>query len=180
MTPSGWLHGRRRDGINATANLRAARDQLTALRTDYAQALEEFRWPDVGASFNWAHDWFDTWARDNDRPGLVVVEDDGSRAEYSFADLVRRSDQVAGLLADAGLGKGDSVIVMLGNQVELWESMLAIVKLGAVVMPTTTAVGPNGARRPDQPGQRPGRHLDGRRRRQARLRGGRLREGRHR
>ena len=124
------------------ANLRAARDQLLGLRTDYATAVAEFRWPDVGERFNWAHDWFDTWARDNDAPGLVVVEEDGSRAEFSFADLVRRSDQVAGMLADAGLRRGDSVIVMLGNQVELWESMLAIIKLGAVVMPTTTAVGP--------------------------------------
>jgi acetyl-CoA synthetase len=126
----------------ATTALRAARDQLTRLRTDYAGAVESFRWPDVGPSFNWVHDWFDTWARGNDRPGLVVVEEDGSRAEYSFADLVDRSDQVAGLLSAAGLGKGDSIVVMLGNQVELWESMLAIIKIGAVVMPTTTAVGP--------------------------------------
>jgi acetyl-CoA synthetase len=126
----------------ATAALRAARDRLTALRTDYAEAVETFRWPDVGASFNCGHDWFDTWARGNYRAGLVVVEEDGSRAEYSFADLVDRSDQVAGMLTDAGLGKGDSVVVMLGNQVELWESMLAIIKIGAVVMPTTTAVGP--------------------------------------
>src|SRR6478735_3598059 len=70
----------------ATAELRAARDRLTALRTDYAGAVETFHWPDVGASFNWVHDWFDTWARGNDRAGLVVVEEDGSRAEFSFAD----------------------------------------------------------------------------------------------
>ena len=31
---------------------------------------------------------------------------------------------------------------MLGNQVELWESMLAVAKLGAVIMPTTGALGP--------------------------------------
>ena len=130
------------DQSTATANLRAARDQLLRLRTDYAGALEAFRWPDVGARFNWAHDWFDTWAREDRRPGLVIVEEDGSRAEYSFADLVRRSDQVATRLRHEGVGRGMSVIVMLGNQVELWETMLAIIKLGAVVMPTTTALGP--------------------------------------
>ena len=72
----------------------------------------------------------------------MIVEEDGTRASYSFAELVRRSDQVAARLRHEGLGRGDSVIVMLGNQVELWESMLAIIKIGAVIMPTTTAVGP--------------------------------------
>jgi acyl-coenzyme A synthetase/AMP-(fatty) acid ligase len=33
-------------------------------------------------------------------------------------------------------------MVMLGNQVELWESMLAVMKLGAVIIPATTALGP--------------------------------------
>jgi acetyl-CoA synthetase len=127
---------------DATTALRAARDELLGLRTDYRGAVERFRWPDVGDGFNWAHDWFDTWATGNDTPGLVIVEENGSRAAYSFGELAVRSNQVARHLAAQGLGRGDSVIVMLGNQVELWESMLAIIKLGAVIMPTTTAVGP--------------------------------------
>jgi len=73
---------------------------------------------------------------------LVVVEEGGSRASYSFGELVARSEQVAAHLAARGVGRGDSVVVMLGNQLELWESMLAIIRLGAVIMPTTTAVGP--------------------------------------
>ena len=52
------------------------------------------------------------------------------------------SDRVAHWLTDHGLRRGQSVVVMLGNQVELWETMLGIMKVGAVVMPTTTAVGP--------------------------------------
>src|SRR3954447_21487766 len=79
----------------ATDSLRAARDLLLDLRTEYDEALTRFRWPDVGGTFNWGHDWFDTWARGNDRPGLVIVEEDLTRAAYSFDDLVRRSDQVA-------------------------------------------------------------------------------------
>jgi acetyl-CoA synthetase len=72
----------------------------------------------------------------------VIVEEDGSRSSWTFDEMVRRSDQVANLLAQNGIRRGDSVIVMLGNQVELWDSMLAVMKLGAVIMPTTTAVGP--------------------------------------
>lgn len=125
----------------ANAALMAARDQLIDLRTDYHRALAEFRWPDVGEHFNFAHDWFDPLARGNTSPGLVIVEEDGSRASYAFAELAHRSDQVAAALRTLGVGRGDSVLVMLGNQVELWETMLALTKIGAVIMPTTTAVG---------------------------------------
>ncbi len=54
----------------------------------------------------------------------------------------QRSDRVAAWLRGLGVSKGDRVLLMLGNQVELWEAMLAIAKLGAVIMPTTGALGP--------------------------------------
>ncbi|TQK69173.1 AMP-binding protein [Nocardioides sp. SLBN-35] len=122
--------------------LRTARDLLRDLRADHAGAVARFEWPDVGPRFNFVHDWFDSYARDSEQPGLVIVEEDGRRASYTFGELVTRSEQVAALLAEQGIGRGDSVVVMLGNQVELWESMLALIRLGAVIMPTTTAVGP--------------------------------------
>jgi len=128
--------------IPQVAALREARDRLQDLRTSYAEAVASFRWPDVGPTFNFVHDWFDAFARGNDRPALVIVEEDGRRGEYSFAEMVTRSEQVAAHLAAHGVRAGDSVVVMLGNQVELWESMLALIRLGAVIMPTTTAVGP--------------------------------------
>jgi acetyl-CoA synthetase len=127
---------------SASDALRAARDHLLALRGNHEKAVESFAWPDLGTRFNWAHDWFDVIAHGNEQPGLVIVEEDGARAEYSFADLARASNRVAAWLAELGVRKGDSVLVMLGNQVELWHTMLAIMKLGAVIMPTTTAVGP--------------------------------------
>ena len=128
--------------VDATARFRAARDQLLELRGEHERAVAEFVLPDVGERFSWAVDWFDAFARGNDRPGLVIVEEDGSEQSLTFDELAHRSDQVAVWLRDRGVGKGDSVIVMLGNQVELWETMLAVIKLGAVIMPTTTAVGP--------------------------------------
>ena len=124
-----------------TTEYRAARDQLVRLRDDYAGAVEAFRWPDVGTTFNWAVDWFDDIARGNSREALVIVEEDGTRTTRTFDEMSARSDQLAVWLAEAGVRKGDAVLLMLGNQVELWESMLAIMKLGAVIVPTTTAVG---------------------------------------
>jgi acetyl-CoA synthetase len=128
--------------MTATDAYRSARDLLLELREDPDRAREAFEWPDVGETFSWAVDWFDAIARGNDRPALVIVEEDGRSLERSFDEMARRSDQVAAWLAARGVRRGDAVIVMLGNQVELWESMLAIMKLGAVIMPTTTAVGP--------------------------------------
>ncbi|MGW2248792.1 AMP-binding protein [Kitasatospora sp. NPDC001660] len=108
---------------------------------DHRTALEEFHWPVFDGRFNWAVDWFDVLARGNHRTALWIVEEDGSEAKYTFDELARRSDQVAHWLAGQGVRQGDRVLLMLGNQVELWESMLAVMKLGAVIMPTTTALG---------------------------------------
>ncbi|WP_242908224.1 AMP-binding protein [Actinomadura terrae] len=120
---------------------RAARDFLLAHRDDYATAYEKFRWP-VLTGFNWALDWFDEIAKDNDAPALWIVEEDGSEARFSFADMSRRSNQVANRLRAAGVRRGDRIILMLGNQVELWETVLAAMKLGAVLIPSTPLLGP--------------------------------------
>jgi acetyl-CoA synthetase len=124
---------------------RTARDHLVAVIGDYAKAVETFTWPRLTGRFNWATDWFDVIAADPvtaDRTALWIVEQDGAEQKVTFADMARRSDRVATWLERLGVGKGDRVILMLGNQVELWEAMLAVSKLGAVIMPTTGALGP--------------------------------------
>jgi acetyl-CoA synthetase len=128
--------------MSATDTYRTARDLLLDLREDPDRAHAEFFWPDVGDTFNWAVDWFDAIARGNDKPALVIVEENGRSTMRTYDQMATASDQVAAWLGGHGVGRGDAVIVMLGNQVELWETMLAIMKLGAVIMPTTTAVGP--------------------------------------
>ncbi|MBF6063441.1 AMP-binding protein [Nocardia terpenica] len=125
-----------------TDRYRAARDRLIALATDYESARASFEWPRLTGVFNWATDWFDAIARGNERTALWIVEEDGRERRVSFDEMARRSDLVAAWLAELGVRKGDRVLLMLGNQVELWESMLAIAKLGAVIMPTTAALGP--------------------------------------
>src|SRR5206468_2426762 len=56
----------------------------------------------------------------------------------TFDQLATRSDQVANWLRAQGVARGDRIVLMLGNQLELWETMLAAMKLGAVVIPATT------------------------------------------
>ncbi|MEO7753817.1 MAG: AMP-binding protein [Terracoccus sp.] len=127
---------------SVTDAYRAARDQLVDLRDDYERARAEFAFPDLGDRFNWAVDWFDAVARGNDRSCLTIVEQDESVTSVTYDEMARRSDQVAARLAALGVERGDAVLLMLGNQVELWEAMLGVMKLGAVIMPTTTAAGP--------------------------------------
>ena len=114
----------------------AARDFLLAHRNDYATAVRDFRWPQFD-EFNWALDYFDAMAAGNQTPALWIVEEDGSEQRYSFAELAERSNRVANHLRERGVRRGERILLMLGNHIALWETMLAAFKLGAVVIPAT-------------------------------------------
>jgi len=115
----------------------SARDALLDLRTNWKAAQRDFEWPRL-THFNWARDYFDTIARDNDAPALQIVEESGAAAKLSYEELRRRSNQVGNFLLGLGAQKGDRILLMLGNEVPLWETMLAAIKIGAVVIPATT------------------------------------------
>jgi acetyl-CoA synthetase len=116
-----------------------ARDFLLRHRTDYATAYRDYRAPQL-STFNWALDFFDQEAKGNNRIALWVVSEDGSEQKISFAEMSARSHQVAQYLRECGVRRGDRVLLMLPNRVELWEIMLAGIKLGAVLVPTTMLV----------------------------------------
>jgi acetyl-CoA synthetase len=123
-----------------TDGLRSARDLLLEQRNDLEAARVGFSWPRF-EHLNWALDWFDAVARRPETAGrdaLVVVEQDGAVQRRTYAELSRRSGQVANWLRSLGVRRHDRVLLMLGNQVELWEALLAAIKLGAVVVPATT------------------------------------------
>jgi acetyl-CoA synthetase len=121
----------------AAAPFIAARDFLLAHRTDRDAAVAGFRWPQLG-DFNWALDHFDVMARGNTAPALWIVGEDGREQRYSFDDLRRLSDATAHHLRARGVRRGHVVLLMMGNEPALWISMLACMKLGAVVVPATT------------------------------------------
>ncbi len=123
--------------MSATKRFIETRDRLLRLREDLAAARREFTWPQFD-EFNWARDYFDVIARDNDRPALRVVDGAGHGETLSFEHLARRSSQVANWLSGLGVGHGDPILVMLGNVTALWETMLAAIKIGAVIVPATT------------------------------------------
>jgi acetyl-CoA synthetase len=124
-----------------------ARAFLLKHRTDYDKAVADFRWPDP-VDFNWALDWFDAELARNpdskDRAALWIVDAGSNReSRLSFETLSRRSNQVANFLRAQGLKRGDHLLLLLGNVIPLWETMLASIKLGVVVIPATTLLTPD-------------------------------------
>lgn len=116
----------------------AARDFLLKHRTDAAAATKGFRWPELH-QFNWALDHFDEMARGNPAPALwIVAEGSGNEQRFSFEQMRRQSNAVANHLRALGVKRGQVVLLMMGNEPALWLSMLACMKLGAVVVPATT------------------------------------------
>ena len=127
----------------ATEDLRAARDFLLEHREDYADARSRSsggrgRAPSTGVSSGSTS----SPTERPDQPALVIVEEDGASRSWTYAELSARSDQVAGWLAANGVQRGDRIVLMLGNQVELWEIVLAAIKLGAVIIPASTLLTP--------------------------------------
>ena len=122
----------------ATTAVREMRDFLFAHADDYDGATTGFAWPQLD-SFNFALEWFDVVAAEKpDRPAVQIVSADLTMRSWTYGELSARSDQVACWLRDLGIRRGDHLIVMLNNTIELWEIMLAITKLGAVAIPTST------------------------------------------
>ena len=115
-------------------------DAFHTLRNGLLAGRTHLGWPDM-THFNWALDHFDSVA--GDRPALWIVEEDGREDRLTFADLSARSNRVANYLRELGVGRGDHVLLMLGNVVPLWETMLAAMKLGAVMIPASTLLGPD-------------------------------------
>jgi acetyl-CoA synthetase len=125
----------------ATAQFLNARDFLLERRGDYDAARAGFTWPRP-ERFNWALDWFDHIATGNSTDALRIVEEDGTSHGVSYGELAVRSGSAANWLRAQGVAPGDRILVMLGNQRELWEVMLAAMKLRAVVIPATPLLGP--------------------------------------
>ncbi|AKK04114.1 AMP-binding protein [Corynebacterium epidermidicanis] len=126
-----------------TEKFRTARNVLIKHQENYEAARAEFEWPRF-EEFNFALDWFDELAREPenaDREALVIIETDGSETRRTFSQMSERSNQLANWLVSQGVQRGDRIMLMLNNQVELWESMLACIKAGFVLNPATAMLG---------------------------------------
>lgn len=92
-------------------------------------------------NFNFAYDVVDKYAKeDPEKLALIHKSTKGEVSRFSFADLKKLSDKAANMLLKLGVGKGDSVMLLLKRRYEFWISILALHKLGAVAIPTSHMV----------------------------------------
>ena len=101
---------------------------------DYNKNLEFI----IPENFNFAYDVMDAWAEEApEKLALLWTNDQGEEIRATFAQLKEQSDQGASYLQSLGIGKGDPVMLILKRRYEWWVIMLALCKIGAVVIPAT-------------------------------------------
>lgn len=101
---------------------------------DYEKNLE-FIVPD---NFNFAYDVMDRWAAEApDKLALLWTNDKGVEKRFTFADLKRMSDNIVSFLVALGIQKDDMVMCILKRRYQFWPLILALHKIGAVVIPAT-------------------------------------------
>ncbi len=105
--------------------------------TDYEAERRSFHL-DVPEHFNFAVDVIGKWANDPGKLAMLWLGLDGEEREITFAQFAERSSRAANAFAKLGIQKGDRVLVMLPRIPEWWESVLGLMKLGAVPIPCTT------------------------------------------
>ena len=89
-------------------------------------------------NFNFAYDVVDKLAKKcPDKRAMLHISKDGKERSFTFYDMSRYSSKVANYLQYLGIRKGDRVMLVLKRHYQFWFTILALHKIGAVVIPAT-------------------------------------------
>lgn len=106
--------------------------------TNYDDVYTSFTW-DIPERYNFAHDVIDYWAgKDAQMLAMLWTDGNGREERRTFSDIAKASRKLCNILKEAGVRRGDTIIVMLGRQIEWWEIFTASLRMGAVISPGTT------------------------------------------
>lgn len=109
--------------------------------TDYWETVRDYRRPPAPETFSFA-DLIDDHAKDPDRQALIWTNAEGDWKHFSFAEIAERSRRMANVLREAGVARGDRVIVMVPRIPEWQIAIVALARLGAVAVPCLTMLTP--------------------------------------
>jgi acyl-coenzyme A synthetase/AMP-(fatty) acid ligase len=109
--------------------------------TDYEAERREFRL-DVPEYFNFATDVIGKWASDPTKPAMLWIGPHGEERGLTFAHFGEYSGRAANAFSKLGIKKGDRILIMLPRVPEWWESVLGLMKIGAIPVPCTTLLTP--------------------------------------
>ena len=89
-------------------------------------------------NFNFGYDVVDAWAKEEpNKRAICWTNDKGEHIDFSYAELKEKTDKTAAYFQSLGIGKGDMVMLILKRRFEFWYSIIALHKIGAVVIPAT-------------------------------------------
>lgn len=89
-------------------------------------------------NFNFGYDVVDVIARETpDKRALVWCNTEEEEHIFTFSDIRKYSNQMANVFQDAGIVRGDRVMLVLKRHYEYWFAAVALHKLGAVMIPAT-------------------------------------------
>ncbi|MCL4345067.1 MAG: AMP-binding protein [Candidatus Thermoplasmatota archaeon] len=99
--------------------------------------LQGFKVPEY---YNWSMDWIDYLAKTQGDRNALIFYYEGKRRDFSFREISDLSSRFAFYLSEKGVTKGDRILLMLGNVPMMWISVVAILKIGGVIVPTATSM----------------------------------------
>lgn len=105
--------------------------------TDENGALKKItlHYPD---NFNFGYDVVDVIAKETpDKRAIVWCNTENEEHIFSFEDVRANSNKMANVFKNAGIGRGDRVMLVLKKHYEYWFAAIALHKLGAVMIPAT-------------------------------------------
>ena len=88
--------------------------------------------------FNFAFDVVDALGTSKpDKLAMLHISKDMTERRFTFQDLKKESSRAANYFKSLGIQKGDRVMLVLKRHYQYWFAVLALHKLGAVVIPAT-------------------------------------------
>lgn len=105
--------------------------------SSYEDFMENYK-IHVPECFNFGYDIVDEWARlQPDKIALIWTNTEGDEKKITFKEYKEKSDQVAAFFLNLGIKKGDRVMTVLKKRIEWWYVIIALHKIGAVVIPAS-------------------------------------------
>lgn len=94
--------------------------------------------PNYPANFNFGYDVVDAIAAaEPNRRAMIWCDSDGNEREFTYGEMKYYSDKTANMFLRHGIKKGDAVMLVLRRHYEFWFSIVALHKIGAIVVPAS-------------------------------------------